>query len=239
MSTIRLIMALAIIISMSSAALAMEPTGPVITQVRNETAIQPGSTILNTTGGSISTIDINGTQQNLRWKGYVGNVSGKLTLDDANNNTIFDWSIGAASGEVFATRNPGSVNWSGINCSNSTHLSTEDINMNHTNPSDNITRTFSQTSHSEMYVSTNLIRQNSCYSLKTYVNDAPQSSVFEEIVLYDGTNLTNGNTVYATKLEQDSAGFDGRTYDFQMIVPEIGAPSWRSSTAYYFYVEIT
>ncbi len=215
------------------------PVGPIITPVSNETATPSPASLLNTTGGSITTILINATTQNLRWKAFVGNVTGKLTLDDAGNNTIYDWSLSSVSGEIYATRNLGQINWTGINCSNSTHMKNEDIRMNHTEPSDNISKTFSQTSHSQFYAGTKLISQNSCYSLRTYVNDTPQSTDFEEIALYDGTNLTDGSIIYSSILEQDAYGFNNRTYDFQMIVPEIGLATWTSSTAYYFYIELT
>ncbi|MBI4438377.1 hypothetical protein HY640_00425 [Candidatus Woesearchaeota archaeon] len=230
--------ALSFFVSVASLAVAV-PSGPVITPVGNETAVPASSSLLNTTGGSITTMMINSTTQNLRWKAFVGNVSGSLTLDDASGNTVFDWSVSAASGEIYATRFSGQVNWSGIGCSNLTHLQNEDFRMNHTSPSDNVSRTFSQQSHSQFFVGTSVISQNSCFSLRTYVNDSAQSTRFEEVVLYDGTNLTNGNVVFASILEQDAYGFNNRTYDFQMIVPEIGLPTWTSSTAYYFFVELS
>jgi len=51
--------------------------------------------------------------------------------------------------------------------------------------------------------------------------------------LYDGTNI-----VYATIVETNQGGFDGKTYDFQMIVPENGLPSFSDATAYYIYIEL-
>jgi hypothetical protein len=71
------------------------------------------------------------------------------------------------------------------------------------------------------------------------VNNESQDSDFEEIILYDGTDHLNGDIVYATILEQNLAGYNNNQFDFQMIVPENGAPTWTSSTPYYFYVELT
>ena len=56
--------------------------------------------------------------------------------------------------------------------------------------------------------------------------------------VHNNGDSTNGDIVYATILEQDAQGFDNNQYDFQMIVPEVGL-TWSSSTAYYFYVELT
>src|SRR3989344_9224311 len=122
MQTKAIIWIFALILLGSTVAYAV-PSGPVVTLIANETK-QPGAaTIINTTGGSITTIRLNATTQNLRWKAYVGNVTGRLTLDDANDNTIFDWTLTNVVGEVYATRFSGNINWSGVNCSNSTHIS--------------------------------------------------------------------------------------------------------------------
>ena len=215
------------------------PVGPTIVYNFSETATPRSAALINTTGGSITTMVLNATSQNLRWKAYVGNVTGSLTLDDANNYTIFDWTLSNVVGEVYATRSANSISWANLNCSNLTHIYNEENAMNHTNPYDNISATFDVKSHTQFYIGTTLISQNSCYSVHTYVNDTNQSSNFQEVVMYDGTNATNGNFVYATTFEQDQQGFDNNQYDFQMIVPENGITGWTSSTAYYFYVELT
>jgi len=215
------------------------PSGPIVTFISNETKQPSAARMINTTGGSITTVVLNATTQNQRWKAYVGNVTGTLTLDDANDNTIFDWTLTNVIGEVYATRFSGNINWSGTNCSNSTHISLEERGLNHTNGDDNITKTFNQQSHKGFFVGTREILANTCFSVRTYVNSTSQSARFEEVVLYDGTNESNGNIIYATPLEQDTYGFDNSTYDFQMIVPENGLATWTSSIAYYFYVELT
>jgi hypothetical protein len=215
------------------------PTGPTITFITNETKQPSNAAIINTSGGSISTVFLNATTQNVRWKAYVGNVTGTLTLDDASDNTLFDWTLTDVDGEIYATRFGGAINWSGINCSNSTHIDLENFALNHTNKDDNLTATFNAQTHSGFYVGTRQILPNTCYSIHTYVNNTAQSSQFEELVLYDGTNTTNGNVIYATPLEQNQYGFDSGLYDFQMIVPEVGLSTWSSSTAYYFYAELS
>lgn len=215
------------------------PSGPTVTFLNNETATPAPATLINTSGGTISTIILNATTQNVRWKAYVGNVSGTLVLDDGSDNSIFDWTVTLFTGEVYATRSSNAINWTGINCSNTTHIELENAAMNHTNRDDNITTTFGETTHQGFFAGTSEILANTCFSLHTYVNDTSQSSVFEEVVLYDGATSDNGNIVYATPLENDEYGFDNSTYDFQMIVPENGLPGFTGSTGYYFYVELT
>lgn len=228
-----------ILFALTIAALAVHlasavPVGPTVVFNSSETSTPASAAMINTTGGSITTVVLNATSQNLRWKAYVGNVSGRLTLDDAGQSTIFDWTLAAVVGEVYATRSSDTISWAYVNCSNQSAIAGEEVALNHeNNPDDNISATFSTQIHDDFYVGSRLINQNTCYSLHPYINDSSQSDYFEEILLDDGTNI-----VYASILEQDMFGFDNRTYDFQMIVPEDGSPGFSGSTGYYFYVEL-
>jgi len=223
------------------------PLPPTITILKNETGPATTATqFLNTSGGSITTIILNASTQNLKWKAFVGNITGTLTLDDASGYTIFDWGTTTVTGQVYVTPSPSSINWDRMNCTwfvtgNPANRSVEEYEnklMNHTSPNDNITATFKQRNHTAFYVSNTYISQNTCYSINTFINSTAQNSRFQEVLLYDGTNTTNGNIVYTGILEQDQHGFDNETYDFQIIVPENGAQGFRSSTPYYFYAEL-
>ena len=250
------------------------PAGPnTLTILGNTTSTVPGGQKVNSTingsispGGFIFTAGLQSTQQNTRWKGYVGNVTGTLALDDASGNTLFQWSLTTITGEVYATRGSGNINWTGINCtwhgensssaSNSFRVVEEAENkaINHSNREDNITATFSLTNHSQIVVGSVIIPKNSCFSVQTWQKDAVQSFAdsdsanFTQVLLYDGTNNSvnktdytlRGNVVYEAKIESDVTGFNsGETYDFQMILPESGLATWSGSTAYYFYVELS
>ena len=83
------------------------PIGPEITYVlTSEKSSATGTTVSNSshTGGTINIMNLNANQKNPHWKAYVGNITGKLTLDDADNYTIYEWSIADLQGEVYATR---------------------------------------------------------------------------------------------------------------------------------------
>jgi len=246
-----------------------DPSGPTISildnTTKNVTTGQKINSTINgsTPGGHIFTIGLTSVQQNSRWKAYVGNVSGTLTLDDADDNTIFQWTLASIAGEVYATRASGSVNWTGINCtwiadgqtnatdgyesSNRTPEHLENIVMSHTSLSDNVTATFTQTNHSSITVGGVTIGKDDCFTANTYQNNDAQvfadsdDANFTEILLYDGAyNTSTGNLVYSTFMESDNTGYrSDETYDFQMILPEDGTPGFSGSTAYYFYVELT
>ena len=206
-----------------------------VTNLRNETWTAPSTKLVNTTGGSISVIVLNATSQNLRWKAYVGNVSGSYVLADSSGSRIFDWTMTNPTGEVYATRYSGTLNWSNIQCAQKSHVEAENIALGHNSVDDNITATFNRTEHSLFYVADRIFENNECnHTAFTYVNNQTQTSRFDEILLYDGSHL-----VYTTLIESNSIGFDGTRYDFQMLVPERGSDGWGGATPYYFYVEIT
>ena len=212
------------------------PSGPVIeTKYTEDGSVRP-ATEITTTGGTISTIIINATTQNPRWKAYVGNVSGKLVLEDAKNYSIFEWSLSTIAGEVYVTRN-NSINWSTIQCPNSSHVAQEQTEMQHNaTADDNILNTFSLSTHDAFWTAAESFSVDECnYTLITYVNDSAQSGTtdFQELLLWDGQSM-----VYTTILENKTRGFDLGYYDFQLIVPEKGWAGPVSSTTYYFYVEL-
>ena len=238
---------LALIIFSTAAVMAAVPVGPTITRGPNSTKAIAPPTVVNdtgngiTAGGYIFTVNLNSEQQNLRWKAYVGNVTGTLVLDDANGQSIYDWALATSpSGEVYATRASSVISWSTIACASASNISLEERALNHTaNPSDNISRTFNYTNNQALDVGAVSIGASACPTTNLYENaTTPTNDNFEEILLHDQTNM-----VYTSILEQNANGYDtsssGKLYDFEMIVPEVALASWQSSTAYYFYVELT
>jgi hypothetical protein len=204
--------------------------------VNNSTKGAATTKVFNTSGGYISVINLTANIQNTRWKAFVGNVSGTLTLQDATGSKVFGWTYTSFTGRVYATRNSSSPTWASINCSNITHLNTENIALEHSNVNDNLTITFNTTAgaiHGSFYSAGRLISNNTCPVLRTYVNSVSQTANFTEVALYDTINI-----IYGTMLENDAVGYDGKTYDFQMLVPENGNSTWASATAYYLYIEV-
>ncbi|MCD6464504.1 hypothetical protein J7L02_03215 [Candidatus Woesearchaeota archaeon] len=205
------------------------PVGPTLTYISNSTLTSSPASRTDLQG-YIHVITFDVTQQNTRWKAYVGNVTGKLTLDDASGNTIYDWTLTTIRGEVYASRSS-SIEWASINCSNETIIGNEQTALGMTfSQDDSINSTFNRTNKYAMVTASITMPAGTCKSQFTYVNDASQESVFEELLLSDGSNL-----VYATFINASSTGFDGSTYDFQMIVAD------REDTAqtYYFWVELS
>lgn len=213
-----------------------DPTGTSITY--NFTDYGSTSTPANRIdpGGSITTIVLNAIQQNTKWKAYIGNITGSLTLDDSLGNTIFDWTLTASeiTGEVYASR-ASAITWANIACVTPAIITAEQSALGFTASSvDNITNTFNETTHQAMITAGVTIPANTCRSTATYINSTKQSqgsAYFQELLLTDTSNL-----VYATFINQDLIGYDNSSsVDFQMILAD--DPSVVSTT-YYFYAEI-
>jgi hypothetical protein len=217
---------------------AAAPTGASVTFISNTTANASNPGNRTDARGTITTLKLDATQQDGHWKGYVGNVSGKLTLDDANKMTIYDWSLTGVTiqGRVYVTRNA-SILFASVTCAANATVNTEDGFNNITGTSvDSINQTFVNSTHKAFYVGATPIANSTCRAIATFVNDTPQSiseaMTFQEILLQDSA----ANLIYTTIIEPNLSGFDSNTYDFQLIVAESGIKV--SPTTYYFFTEI-
>lgn len=230
------IIVLALVIFLANFAIAATPTNPTIISNTSSTAVPKPSLYLNTTGGSFTTLVFNATSQNYKWKAYVGNVTGKLTLDDALNYTIYDWRFTTITGRVYASRNS-SIDWNGIKCANRTTVVNEDVSLNISSDSiDSINSTFNMSIHKRFYAANTLIQNSTCPAIATYVNDSSQvineSSKFQEVLLQDNRSTL----VYTTIIDAVTRGYDNNYYDFQMILAN--DETKQAPTPYYFYVEL-
>jgi hypothetical protein len=211
------------------------PQGAGITVISSENGSVRPADLHAAQGGSFTTLLLNATSQTSKWKAYAGNVTGKITLANTNNMTIYDWVISDVQGEVYVSRNA-SVSFSGLACANDANITAEQnfIGINATSD-DSINRTFYQKIHSSFVIGgSGTIANSSCYAIATYINDTAQviseNARFQEVLLSDG-----GNLVYTTLLENKRQGFDTSAYDFQIIVPD--TPD-ETVVTYFFYAEL-
>lgn len=186
-------------------------------------------------GGTITTIIFNASQQTMKWKAYIGNISGSLSLRNSDNFTLYDWSLNENLGEIYASR-ANNVNWSSMNCTNQTLIDNEEALLSFDPSSiDSINNTFNNSVHKGFYVSGTNITNSTCRAIMTNINNSDQglseSGLFQEVLLSDKTNL-----VYASILETDLLGYNNQTFDFQMILADTESTS--TITTYYFYIEL-
>lgn len=255
-TNVRILMVLLLFVSIAAyaAATANVPAGPEsVSVVQTERKPIRTAQPIEAEAGNVTELFVNGTTQTMHWQGFYGNITGTITLDDAQNNTMYDWHLAEPQGEIYASTDS-AVSWSSISCLNATSsysISTLEASIGlDTTSVDGVDETFCSTcnasettphvNHKTFWVGTVTIPANSCPATALYVNDAPQTTDFVEVLLQDGDA-----PVYTSIIEDDQPntedgkiGFDGLNHDFQMIVGENGTDGDDLTTTYYFYVEL-
>ena len=127
-----------------AAIVAAVPDGDVAMTLQNSTRrVSGGATSISAEAGNVSWLTLDGKSVTQSWQGFVGNVTGSITLDDAYNFTLYDWSLSSPSGEVYATYltsvdwTTGYVqcwNWSNLTVS---YLRLEELEQHPNDPSGN------------------------------------------------------------------------------------------------------
>jgi hypothetical protein len=230
-----LLIILALIISTNKMFVLAAPQGATITYNNTENATTRPADSHTAAGGSFTTLLLNVTSQTSKWKAYLGNVTGKLTLDNSNNKTIYDWALTVVQGEVYVSRN-NSITFSSLACANRGNITAEDTYMNiNSSSDDSINKTFNQSIHRFFVIGgTGTISNSTCPAIATYVNDSSQpateNATFQEILMSDGRS-----PVFVALLNDNKIGYDQGIYDFQIIVPENPTGTL---TPYYFYAEL-
>lgn len=212
------------------------PTGP-----RNLNEVATSRYVGATSGwevdavaGNVTELIINATSVTQTWQGYYGNVIGAILLSDSSNNTLIDWTITGVQGQVYASRTNG-ITWTGIGCANTANITAEDTYLGSLGKADAVNNTFSNsTTHDGFFVGTEEITANSC-SAVNLKNSTGYSSDWQEVLL----STANGERVYTALLSSNNEGFNGSSYDFQMIVGENGHSGDVATTPYYFWIELT
>jgi hypothetical protein len=212
------------------------PQGANITVLGSERAnlsIEPESTIAE--GGNVSAININAITITKSWQGYYGNISGQIVLQNAQESVFYNWDIVNPTGEVYATRAI-DINFATMNCTDTAGIAAEEAFIGQTtDEGDSVNNTFNQQSHPEFSVGAITIPADTCRSTNIYVNSGPQSSNFYEVLISDAAS----NLAYTAIIDSNQVGFDGRPYDFQMLVGENGHFGDTQITPYYFFIEIS
>lgn len=242
---VMVLLALFVFALMIKAVVAADPGGPnSITVEKSEAGnlSNIGAKQINAEAGNVTQLTINASIITTSWQGYYGNITGVITLTDGSGQTMYDWSGGtdfSPVGEIYAG-NSSVTSWSDVICVN---LNGDGVpgqqGINSTvlegyygmdpTDTDGINETFTGTN--DITIGANPTLSN-CPATNTYVNNASQSTKFNETLL---TQNQTGTVIFATQVENNEPGYDGNSWDFQMIVGENGAAG---TTPYYFYVEL-
>lgn len=205
-----------------------DPIGADLTRGADSRRVDASVGSQTANAGNVTQLDIDQVKITQIWQGFYGNISGTITLDNADNDTFYDWSMATISGEIFATRTAVS-SWSSVNCSTSAELQAEETSLGITNTwSDSINETFDSTSHPDFFVASR--NMTTCYSTQAY-NSGGTGEFWNVMLNTDATNV-----VYTTIISDDGDGFNGDSWDFELLVPTNYSAS--GVATYYFYAEL-
>ncbi|MBT3464196.1 hypothetical protein HN827_03755 [archaeon] len=207
-----------------------QPVGGSLTEGESERRVADNSKTHDAVAGNITALDITANQITNIWQGYFGNISGGITLDNADNDTFYDWTGSEPTGEVFAARAAVS-DWTTTECSNQTALYKEEEALTILNASsEGINDTFVPGTHPSFTVGS-LGAFTTCRNALPY--DDTGAEAFWNVLL----NADQGTLVYTSIINGTSNAFDGEgTVDFELLVP---TDTTQSSTTYYFYLELS
>ncbi|PLW80939.1 hypothetical protein C0585_00045, partial [Candidatus Woesearchaeota archaeon] len=71
--------------------------------------------------GNVTELTIEAISVTQFWQGYYGNVTGTIVLANSNNDTLYDWSVSTATGEIYASTAT-SVTWASLVCADDTSM---------------------------------------------------------------------------------------------------------------------
>jgi hypothetical protein len=220
----------------------------------------------NAIAGNITEIDVTGYTITQTWQGYFGNVSGTVQLADNSDNVMYNWSLASPEGEIYASTN-NSIIWSYIQCLNfnasgtyaddttnagatsqyGTNLTIlEDMFGIASDDVDGVDNTFTLLgtqengeglTHDLFYTNNFEFAAGECYSTHLFsASNSSEDGKFQEVLLYEPSTRS---VVFTSILDEENpAGFDGNTHDFEMLVLENGHLTDTSPTTYYFWVEL-
>lgn len=237
-------------------AAASEPKGPnqVTVSASGRNALSNNTYVLSAEAGNVTALVITDIRNTEAWQGYYGNITGTITLDDANNYTLYDWDLPDPTGEVYAS-NGTDVAWTRVYCMNVSpirpvngtqgspvyNINGSQIELNfgiNVTDKDGLNETFNNTFTGSFQVGEITIDTSDGCSAAHPFTDEDHNTDWQEVLLSDNTSLIF-TAIVRTNANSYQPGA-AHTADFQMLVLENGhAGSETTPTNYYFYVELT
>jgi hypothetical protein len=258
---LRLIVILAAtVFLLSTAVIAVEPFGAITSQVGSpERAPTDAPDTEVAFAGNITEFNLEGFTVTQSWQGYFGNVSGTIVLADNNDFQMYNWSLADPEGEVYMANQ--TVTWTNIQCFNYTATGTFasdaaqrgatslfgynltrieilwGINASDVDGVDETFNLLGAGTHDLFYTNNLQFDIGECRNTRLFdTTGQGVNNNFEEALLYDPDGRV---VVFTSILDQNQAGFDTATHDFQGIVLEDGHGTDVVTTTYYFYVELS
>ena len=172
------------------------------------------------TAGGTTEANVSSTLSTSRWAGFYGSISANIVLADATSNWFRNWTVSDVSGSYVYASNVTNPNFASLAATTSADMSSW---LTTAGASDNFANTFnaqeSQTFNGQSVTAN--------YTM-TYNNAG--TDTFKTYSLKDGSS----NLIWAALAQSAVTGYNGKTVDYQLLVPVNGA----NSMTYYFYLEL-
>lgn len=198
--------------------------------------------------GNITRLYIDTISQTRAWAGFYGNITGTITLDDANNYTFYNWSAAEPQGQIYATlsNNP---SWTNVDCMDFS-ATNGDVNESifeayygiETEDVDGLPETFNRTDHDAFTIAATEF--TNCPTTYIWQNDQYQQDKFQNIMMADKSDDTSG-WIFTTLIENNDANnatdvqcYNGEYCDFQILVADDGHDTNVAVTTYFIWVEL-
>jgi len=263
----RILLVLLVVVTLFNISLviAVEPFGASVSPLTSERAPEDSAQGIDALAGNVTELNIFGYSVTQSWQGYFGNVTGVITLNDNQDNVLYNWSLASPQGEIYASTN-NSIVWNNIQCFNLTATGTYASDTSNsggtsqfgTNMSilesefgikyddvDGVNETFNYNGtqaqgenliHNRFYTNNLLFTEGECIATHLFGDsNSSEDNNFQEVILYEPVTRS---VVFTTLLNENVLGFDNKPHDFQMIVLENGHGTDVSVDTYYFYVEL-
>lgn len=237
-----------IILLLGAVAVLGDPSAPSSLTWQSSSTWDPtdyGTQAVDAIAGNITALQLTGITQTRGWQGYYGNVTGTIVLDDADENTFYNWSDQEPRGQIYASlASAGTPTWNSVDCfSHATNATPFDTTYGFSaSDGDNASNTYNRTDHSNFFINANEI--TGCPTTYIFQDDDYQQNRFANFLLWDAAGGADG-WVFGTTIENRDSGvapdvncYNGGTCDFQLLVAEDGHGTDASPTSYFFWVDL-
>ena len=212
-----------LIVLMGSAAAIAPATTTWISETRG-TEAAAGSDI--TEGGNITVLNLSVSEITDRWAGYLGNLSGNITLRNAAGTAMYLWTWDATQGGEVCSGTAASYTWSALAVTTAAEI---DNAWSFGGASDNATNTFTDGG------CTGNITIAGIGPMATTMADTGGAGGFETCAVEDAGAPAMDDLLFCSKVNgAGDTAYDGTTVQWELMVPV----TYGSSDTYYFYAEL-
>jgi hypothetical protein len=178
-------------------------------------------------GGNYTYLNLSANIQTSNWQLFYGTLSSELLLKDGNNNVAYTWTGSTTKNGYIFFSNSTTIDFSFASVANdNSHLEPENQALGLGNAADNMTNTFTATSHPLLNYTGNDLGENTAFSVTT---SNGTSDVWPTAVIRQDTSRAYVGFFNDTH----NVAFNGAAANYQVLVP-----TGTTGRTYYVYLAL-